>query len=125
MKKTLLLLSLLALAGCAGTQTPQQMAGTTLLAMHDLVAVSATTANTLCVQKTIPAADCAKIKIGYDAFRQAWPIVDDALLVYLKAPATDTASATAFNVANSVFITNYSNLITLFTTTGVLKTGGQ
>ena len=106
--------------GCAG-QSAQQTAGNTLLAMHDLVLTSATSANTLCEQKTISAADCAKIKKAYEDFRLSWPIVDDALIVYLKAPATDSNAATAFNVANSVFIQHYTDLISLFTTTGVLK----
>jgi hypothetical protein len=91
--------------------------------MHDAVKVSAETANDLCVRKVIPAEICAKIKVSYDKFRQAWPVVDDALVVYLKAPATDTAAATAFNVANTVFTQDYNEMILLFSTAGVLKGG--
>lgn len=121
MKKLMFLgLLSLALVACAG-KTPQQMSATTMLAMHDLVVTSATVADALCDQKVIPAADCAKIKIGYDDFRKAWPIADDALLVYLKAPATDSGAATAFNVANAIFLKNYAQLIDLFAATGVLK----
>ena len=89
--------------------------------MHDLVKVSAETANALCIQKTIPSDKCAKIKVGYNLFRQAWPVVDDALIVYMKAPAGDTTAATAFNIANAVFIKDYTDLMAVFTTTGILK----
>ena len=126
MKKLFLLFPLLllvfSLTGCAG-QTAQQTTGKTLLAMHDLVAVSATTADALCKQKVIATDSCGKVKVSYDSFRVAWPIVDDALIVYLRAPATDAAAATTFNVANTIFIKNYTELMTLFTTTGVLKGG--
>lgn len=123
MRKFLTLTTLCLLMVCSGcaTQSAQQTAGTTLLAMHDLVLTSAETANALCAQKVIAPSDCMNIKAAYEKFRLAWPVVDDALLVYLKAPATDTAATTAFNVANTVFITDYSQMITLFTTTGVLK----
>jgi hypothetical protein len=115
----ILLLSL-ALAGCAG-QSAQITTGKSLLAMHDVVKVSAETANTLCIQKVIPADKCAQIKVCYDKFRQAWPIVDDALIAYLKAPATDTASTTAFNVANATFTKDYAEIMALLADVGVLK----
>ena len=122
LKKLPLFLLFLSLSACAG-QSAQVTTGKTLLAMHDLVAVSATTADALCDQKVIPTEPCGKIKTSYDSFRVAWPIVDDALIVYLKAPAGDTAAATSFNIANTIFIKNYTELMTLFTTTGVLKGG--
>lgn len=122
MKMLLLLipLMLVSLIGCAN-QTAQQTTGKTLIAMHDLVKVSAVTANTMCQAKVIASKPCADTKVGYDSFRLAWPIVNDALTVYLKAPDSDLAAATAFNVANSVFIKNYTDLMLLFTNTGVLK----
>ena len=108
------------LTACAG-QTAQQTAAKTLLSMHDLVAISAQTTDALCKTKVIKAEDCAKVKVAYNDFRKAWPIVDDALLTYMKAPATDNAAATSFNIANTVFIQNYTALMDLFTSTGVLK----
>ena len=108
------------LASCAG-QTAQQTTGNTLLAMHDVVKVSAETANTLCIQKVIPADQCATIKVCYDKFRQAWPIVDDAYIAYASAPATDAAATTAFNVANSVFTKDYTEIMALLAEVGVLK----
>ena len=94
-----------------------------MLAMHDLVKTSAETANSLCIQKIIPADKCAKIKTVYDKFRQSWVIADDALIAYLKAPANDTAAATAFAVANTLFTQDYAQLIVLLTDIGVLKGG--
>ena len=126
LKQRLLFLPLLALclltafSGCAG-QTAQQTTGNTLLAMHDVVKVSAETANTLCIQKVIPADKCATIKVCYDKFRMAWPIVDDAYSAYASAPATDTAATTAFNVANTVFTKDYTEIMAILADVGVLK----
>ena len=122
MKLLMSLILVFTLTACGAT-TAQQATGKSLLAMHDVVKISAETANVLCIQHVIPAPDCTKIKVGYDAFRVAWPIVDDALIVYLRAPATDTAAAVSFNVANSIFVKNYTELMGLFATTGVLKGG--
>lgn len=122
MKYLLTFLLALSLTACAG-QTAQQATGKALLGMHDVVKISAETANVLCIQHVIPAPECTKIKTGYDAFRVAWPIVDNALIVYLKAPATDTAAAVSFNVANAIFVKNYTEMMGLFATTGVLKQG--
>ena len=124
MRKLLVLISLFALTAltaCAG-QTAQQTTGKTLLAMHDLVAMNAPVADKLCKTKVIAHDDCMTLKMSYDKFRAAWPIVDDALITYLKAPATDAAAATAFNVANTIFIKDYSEMMNLLTSTGVLKT---
>lgn len=122
MRKLILILplALLAFSGCAN-QTAQQTTGKTLLAMHDVVKVSAETANTLCIQKVIPADKCTTIKVCYDKFRQAWPIVDDAYIAYASAPATDTAATTAFNVANTVFTKDYTEIMALLADVGVLK----
>lgn len=121
MKKFLLILPLiLLLSGCAG-QSTQVTTGKTLLAMHDLVKTSAESANTLCIQKVIPADKCATIKVCYDKFRLAWPVVDDALVIYLKAPATDTTATTAFNVANQTFTADYAEIMAIFADVGVLK----
>lgn len=121
MRKFLLIIPLiLLLSACAG-QSAQVTTGKTLLAMHDLVKTSAEAANGLCVQKVIPADKCATIKVAYDDFRKAWPIVDDALVAYLKAPATDTAATTAFNAANATFTKDYADIMALLADTGVLK----
>ena len=120
MKKLILLFLALSLTACAG-QTSQQTTGKTLLAMHDLVKVSAVAANDLCAQKVAPLELCGKIKIGYTAFQKSWPIVNDASVVYLKAPASDTGATVAFNIANTVFIKDYTELMALFATTGILK----
>ena len=125
-KKFLTVLCLIAalslLSNCAG-QTAQQTTGTTMLAMHDLVKTSAESANALCIQKIIPADKCAKIKVVYDKFRQSWAVADDALIVYLKASPNDSAAATAFAIANTLFTQDYAQIIALLTDVGLLKGG--
>jgi hypothetical protein len=120
LKLLILPLLILSLVACAG-QSTQVTVGKSLLAMHDAVKVSAETANTLCVQKVIPADKCATIKVCYDKFRQAWPIVDDALVTYLKAPGSDTAATTAFNIASATFTKDYTEIMALLADVGVLK----
>lgn len=91
----------------------------TTLAMHDLVAIAAPIANDLCIKKVIKTETCAKLKTSYDVFRKSWPIVDDALVVYLKS---DLVSAEqTFQAANAVFIKNYTNVLSILVETGTLK----
>lgn len=91
----------------------------TTLAMHDLVAIAAPVASDLCVKKTIPTETCVKLKASYDVFRKSWPVVDDALVVYLKSDLVSTEQT--FQAANAVFIKNYADILSILIETGALK----
>ncbi len=119
----LLLLSLV-LVGCAG-QTPVQTVGSALMSTHDTLKLGAEAASAQCVAKTIPDAVCKDLLVAYKVFQKSWPIVDDAWLVYAKAPATDSVATTTFNAAYAVWSKDSTALTVLLAQTGVLKTGGQ
>jgi len=125
MKKiTLLLLLLLGvnlLASCA-SQTMQMTIGKALIATHDVGKSAGEALNALCVQKIIPPDPCINtIKPAYDKFRLAWPVVDDALLVYLDADPDDTAAMTAFQIAQKLFGDSYADLMALSIQFGIFK----
>jgi hypothetical protein len=117
MKYIILCIMGMALAGCGVNQ--QTTIAKTTLAMHDLVAIAAPAANELCVKRIPKAETCAKLKVSYDVFRKSWPIVDDALVVYLKS---NTVSAEeTFQAANALFIKNYADVLSILVETGALK----
>lgn len=91
----------------------------TTLAMHDLIAIAAPVANDLCIKKTIPAETCVKIKASYNIFKKSWPVVDDALVVYLKSDLV--LAEQTFQAANAVFIKNYADILSILVETGALK----
>ncbi|OGU82651.1 MAG: hypothetical protein A2W11_06170 [Ignavibacteria bacterium RBG_16_35_7] len=116
MKNVILIIVAFALCGC--TNQKATIAQTTL-AMHDLVAIAAPVANDLCIKKVIKVETCAKLKASYDVFRKSWPIVDDALVVYLKSDLVGAEQT--FQAANAVFIKNYADILSILVETGALK----
>lgn len=117
MRLIILWASILLLTGCGANQ--QVTIAKTTLAMHDLVAIAAPVANDLCVKKVVKVETCVKLKTSYDVFKKSWPIVDDALVVYLK---TDLVSAEqTFQAANALFIKNYADVLSILVETGALK----
>jgi hypothetical protein len=91
--------------------------------MHDLIKTSAVAADSLCKQGTIKPADCATISTAYQKIQAAWPVVDDALIVYLKADPTDATAAANFQAAQSQFTVLYADMVNLLTKTGAIKGG--
>lgn len=121
MKRLFLVVGLLFLVGCANT-TVQSNTANTLLAMHDLVKVSAVAANDMCGKQIAPldnAETCMKIKLVYDNIRVAYPLASDALVVYLKS--NDKTAMQNFLAANAVFVKDYQDIITMFIQYGVIK----
>ena len=110
------------LFGCAG-QTPQLTVGATLISMHDLGKTGAEASSALCVQKQLPSDLCKQLSDAYKAFQLSWPIIDDAWVVYAKAPITDTLATTTFNAAHAVYVQDYNGIMILLSKTGVIKTG--
>jgi hypothetical protein len=123
MKNLLLLIIGMAfvVSGCANT-TAQSNTANTLLAMHDLVKMSAVAADDMCA-KSIPPLDnvdtCTRIKKTYDNIRLAYPIASDALVVYLKS--NDKTAMQTFLAANAVFVKDYQDIVTMFIQYGVIK----
>jgi len=125
MKKLISIFPLLAflfcsLAGCS--TTAQVTVGDTFIAMHDLVKTGAIASDSLCKAKTIPAADCAAISKAYQKIQLVWPLVDDALIVYLKSDPSDALATQNFQAAQAQWSAAYSDMLTLLTKTGVIKT---
>jgi hypothetical protein len=116
----MIILLIFALSGCAG-QSPQVTTGKTLIAMHDFVKAGAVATDALCGKGIIKPEPCAAIKVQYDKTRVVWPMVDDALVVYLKADPQDPVSLKTFQGVYAVFMQNYSELTTLFIQQGVVK----
>ena len=126
MKKFLILPLLflsLALTGCAG-QTPVQTVGGTIMSTHDTLKLGAEASSALCDKKALPDSLCKSLLVAYKDFQKAWPPINDAWLVYAKAPATDTLATTTFNAAYAVWSKDSAALTALLAQTGVLKTGG-
>lgn len=105
--------------GCANT-TAQTNTANTLLAMHDLVKVSAVAADEMCANGVIGVEKCKIIKKTYDNIRLAYPIASDALVVYLKS--NDKTAMQNFLAANAVFVKDYQDIVTMFIQFGVIKT---
>jgi hypothetical protein len=125
MKKLTMILPSILLAGMlmAGCSTTAQVTvGDTFIAMHDLVKTGAIASDSLCKAKTIPAADCAAISKAYQKIQLVWPVVDDALIIYLKSDPTDALATQNFQAAQAQWSAAYSDMLTLLTKTGVIKT---
>jgi len=121
--KKLILFSLLVfvLAGCAG-QTTQITIGKALIATHDVGKSAGEALNALCVQKIIPPDPCINtIKPAYDKFRLAWPVLDDALMVYLNADPNDLVSLATFQEAQKVFNADFAAIMDLGVQFGIFK----
>lgn len=119
--KGLLFICLLIMTGCAGSTVKSNTANT-LLAMHDTVKVLAVGADDMC-DKAIPPLDnvetCVKIKKTYNNIRVAYPIVNDALVVYLKSD--DKTAMQNFLTANALFVKDYQDILSMFIQYGVIK----
>ena len=124
LRKLFPLLAALALMGFSGCAGPIQTIGDTLISGHDLVKLGAEAASAQCVAKTLPNDLCAKLNTSYKVFQAVWPPVDQAWLVYAKAPATDSLAATTFNAAFAVYNKDYTEILQLLTLAGVVKPGG-
>ena len=124
LKHLILPLLAISLAGCAAGQTPVQTVGSTLMSMHDTLKLGAEASSSLCDKKALPDDLCGDLFTAYKVVQKTWPIVDDAWLVYAKAPATDTLATTTFNAANAVWTKDSAALTALLAQAGVLKTGG-
>ena len=121
--KKLILFSLLVfvLAGCA-SQTAQIDTGKAFIAMHDSGESVGEALNALCVQKIIPPDPCLNtIKPAYDKFRLAWPVLDDALMVYLNADPNDLVSLATFQEAQKVFNADFAAIMDLGVQFGIFK----
>lgn len=125
MKKLRLILpSIILVCSLIGCSTTSQITvGQTFIAMHDLVKTGAIAADSLCKTKTIPAADCASISKAYQKIQIVWPVVDDALIVYLKADPTDITATQNFQAAQAQWTATYSDMLNLLTKTGIIKGG--
>ena len=110
-------LAFLTLTACAtNTQTTTARA---VLTIHDSVKTTAEAADVACKNQIIPPEDCAKIKVVYDKFRVSWPLVDDAMVLYLQSGSMQTQQK--FEAAYGLFMQDYAEIFGLMLQFGVIK----
>lgn len=110
MKKLLLLLPILLLSACiTGPQSPQILAGKSLLAMQQTIITVAETGSKLCNQGILQKADCLTIASYYAQAAPAYDLAADSLSVVLIK--NDAAAWARYQKEQSAFRTIFDDLL--------------